>query len=46
MGVPPDTATQYARLGLAVTSGLLLDLPPAGHSITAAQEARLLDPTV
>jgi AcrR family transcriptional regulator len=26
MGVPPDTATKYARLGLAVTRGLLLDL--------------------
>ncbi len=25
-GVPPETATTYARLGLAVTRGLLLDL--------------------
>ncbi len=26
MGVPPETAATYARLGLAVTRGLLLDL--------------------
>jgi AcrR family transcriptional regulator len=40
MGVPRETATTYARLGLAVTRGLLLDLLATGDraAVDAAME--------